>query len=71
MPATSNTPRRKLTELLRRAKQRGELAQDVEPETTARVLIAVFQGVTLQQTWDETIDASSCLRVIQRILPRR
>jgi TetR/AcrR family transcriptional regulator, transcriptional repressor of aconitase len=66
-----DTPRRKLTELLRRAKQRGELAQDVEPETTARVLIAVFQGVTLQQTWDENIDASSCVRVIQRILPRR
>jgi TetR/AcrR family transcriptional regulator, transcriptional repressor of aconitase len=64
-------PLRSLVELLRRAQQRGELARDVEPETTARVLIAVFQGLTLQQTWDESIDASSCVRVIQRMLPRR
>jgi AcrR family transcriptional regulator len=66
-----DNPRRKLTELLSRAKRRGELGQDVEPETTARVLIALFQGITLQQTWGENIDANSCLRVVQHIVHRR
>jgi AcrR family transcriptional regulator len=66
-----DTPRRKLTQLLRRAKRRGDLAQEVEPGITARVLIAAFQGVTLQQTWGESMDPSSAVRVIRRLLPRR
>jgi AcrR family transcriptional regulator len=57
-----------LADLLRKAQRRGQLARALDPEPTARVLIAAFQGMTLQQTWDENIDARSCLRVIQSLL---
>jgi AcrR family transcriptional regulator len=57
-----------LADLLRKAQRRGQLARALDPELTARVLIAAFQGMTLQQTWDENIDARSCLRVIQSLL---
>jgi hypothetical protein len=40
----------------------------LDPEPTARVLIAAFQGMTLQHTWDKNIDARSCLRVIRSLL---
>jgi AcrR family transcriptional regulator len=57
-----------LADLLRKAQRRGQLGRALDPEPTARVLIAAFQGMTLQQTWDENIDARSCLRVIQSLL---
>jgi hypothetical protein len=50
-----------LEDLLRRAQRRGDLAHGLEPEAAARVLIAMFQGIVLQQTWDEGIDTSSCV----------
>jgi AcrR family transcriptional regulator len=60
-----------LADLLRRAQGRRQLARALEPEPTARVLIAAFQGLTLQQTWDEDMDASSCLRVMRALLRDR
>jgi len=61
-------PRRLLTDLLRKAQQRGEMARGLEPEPAAHVLIAAFQGIALQQTWDETMDASACVRALRRLL---
>jgi hypothetical protein len=63
-------PRLMLGDLLRRAQRRGDLAHRLEPEAD-RVLIAMFQGIVLQQTWDEGIDISSGVGVIQWLLPRR
>ncbi len=63
-----DAPRRLLTELRRKAQERGELARGLQPEPTARVLIAAFQGITLQQTWDEKLDTDSCVRAIQLLL---
>ncbi len=60
-----------LGDLLRRTQQRGDLAHGLEPEAAARVLIAMFQGIVLQQTWDEGIDTSSCVGVIQWLIRRR
>jgi TetR/AcrR family transcriptional regulator, transcriptional repressor of aconitase len=63
-------PRQILTDLLLKARARRELARELEPEATARVLIAAFQGLTLQQTWDERVDTGACVRVIQSLLRR-
>ncbi len=40
----------------------------LEPKSTARVLIAAFQGVALQQTWDDKVDARVCFRAMQQLL---
>jgi AcrR family transcriptional regulator len=64
-------PRPMLRDLLRRAQRRGDLAHGLEPEAAARVLIAMFQGIVLQRTWDEGIDTSSGVGVIQWLLRRR
>ena len=63
-------PRAMLADLLRKAQRRRELGRGIDPEATARILIAIFQGMTLQQTWDESMDASSCLGVMQALLRR-
>ena len=57
-----------LADLLHRAQKRGELSPRLEPKSTARVLIAAFQGVALQQTWDERVDARVCFRAMQQLL---
>jgi AcrR family transcriptional regulator len=63
-------PRRLLVRLMRRAERQGELAQGLEPEPAARVLIAAFQGIALQQSWDESFDVGACVRVLRRLLSR-
>jgi AcrR family transcriptional regulator len=63
-------PRTMLADLLRKARGRGELPHGIDPEATARVLIAVFQGITLQQTWDENVDATACVRTLRLLLCR-
>ncbi|HUB95315.1 MAG TPA: TetR/AcrR family transcriptional regulator [Stellaceae bacterium] len=61
-------PVQMLMDLLRKAQRRGELARHLAPEPTARLLIAAFQGIVLQQTWDETVDAAACVRVLRQLL---
>jgi len=57
-----------LSALLRNAQRWGELPRGLQPRATARVLIAVFQGIALQQTWDDEVDADACLRTVRRLL---
>jgi AcrR family transcriptional regulator len=57
-----------LTDLLRNAQKRGELPRSLRPGATARVLIAAFQGIALQQTWDDQVDAGATLRTLRRLL---
>jgi len=64
----ADRPRLLLAELLRRARRRGELPRGLEPEAAARVLIAAFQGIALQQTWDEAMDVGACVRALQALL---
>jgi hypothetical protein len=37
-----------------RAQQSGEFPAVLEPDATARVLIALFHGFILQQSWDDS-----------------
>jgi AcrR family transcriptional regulator len=61
-------PLRLLTDLLRRAQRRGDVAGELDPKPTARLLIAAFQGLALQQTWDASVDARACVSAIRRLL---
>ena len=62
------TPQRLLTDLLRKAQKRGEIARGLEPEPAARLVIAAFQGIALQRTWDHTMDAGACVRAMRQLL---
>jgi AcrR family transcriptional regulator len=44
------------------------LAPGVSPDAFARVLIAVYQGLALQTTWDETIDNEAYVSTVAAVL---
>jgi AcrR family transcriptional regulator len=50
-------PKRRIAALLRRAKRRGEIPVDLDVEAAARLAIAVFHGIVLQQAWEPDLDA--------------
>jgi AcrR family transcriptional regulator len=46
-----------------------ELLSDApEPDATARVLIAIYQGLVLQTAWDETTDNEAFVRAVRLLL---
>jgi AcrR family transcriptional regulator len=49
-------PRRRLAQLIDRAQTQGQLRDDIDAEALARVLIAMFHGLVLQQAWDPGVD---------------
>ncbi len=63
-----DAPRSLITELVRSAQVKGQLARDVNAEALARSLIALFQGFVLQAAWGEKVDVASCVAVIDRML---
>ena len=44
------------------------LAPGVSPDAFARVLIAIYQGLALQTTWDETIDTEAYVATVAAVL---
>jgi AcrR family transcriptional regulator len=44
------------------------LAPGVDPDALARVLIAVYQGLALQTTWDETLDNEAYVATVAAVL---
>jgi AcrR family transcriptional regulator len=65
-----DAPRRSLAEMVRRAQGRGELPAGLDPDVTARLFIAMFQGLVLQQAWDNSLDIEPCIVAIKAILDR-
>jgi AcrR family transcriptional regulator len=61
-------PRAVLAEVIAAAQKRGELARQFDPDTLARMMIALFHGFVLQQAWDERLDAELYLDNIERLL---
>ena len=47
-------PRKMLSRAIQRAQQAGEFPAGLEPDAAARVLIALFHGFILQQSWDHS-----------------
>ncbi len=61
------TVRAALVRLIERGQRAGEVRADVEPEAAARIMIATFQGLILQATW-EAIDLSAVGRLMRRMI---
>jgi len=57
--AGMTTVREAIIDLIKRGQKAGEFRADVNPEAAARVLIATFQGLTLQTTLGERLDLES------------
>ena len=62
------TPHRLLAALLAGARGRGGVPRDVDPDAVARLLIACFQGLALQQSWDPTVDIGACAAALRGLL---
>jgi AcrR family transcriptional regulator len=48
-----------LSEAIAEAQRTNHLRKDIDPEATARILIAMFHGLILQQAWDDRTDVES------------
>jgi AcrR family transcriptional regulator len=61
-------PRKLLVALLERARERGELAEGVDLDAAARVMIALFHGFVLQQAWDPKLRSEPYREVVEVLL---
>jgi TetR/AcrR family transcriptional regulator, transcriptional repressor of aconitase len=61
-------PRSLLGGLIRRAQARGELPRALDPDAAAHLLIACFQGLVLQLTWNPTLDVAACTEALTFLL---
>jgi AcrR family transcriptional regulator len=50
--------------LIREAQERGELPPELDPDSMARVMLALFQGLILQQAWDERVDVAAYFETV-------
>ncbi|MBR1224098.1 MULTISPECIES: TetR/AcrR family transcriptional regulator [unclassified Bradyrhizobium] len=56
-----------LSPMIRKAQREGRWPRNLDPESAARVMIAVLQGISLQLAWDDAIDIAgfaSALRIM-------
>jgi AcrR family transcriptional regulator len=51
--------------LIREAQERGELRPELDPDSTARAMLALFQGFILQQAWDARVDVAAYLETVE------
>lgn len=60
-------PRGVFIEIISAAQERGELADGLDPEALARIVIAAFHGLVLQQAWDDQFDIQAVLVTIRAL----
>jgi AcrR family transcriptional regulator len=60
-------PRIAIAELVREAQERDELPRRLDPDSVARVVVALFQGFVLQQAWDERVDVAAYLETVEAV----
>ncbi len=63
-----NQPVKLLSQAIGEAQVDGLLGKDIDPEAAARVLIAMFHGLILQQAWDDGTDIESFAVVVQAMI---
>lgn len=68
--AGMTTVRHAIVQLIARGQKAGEFRNTVDPEAAARVLIAMFQGLTLQATLGESFDLESIGVLIGNMIKR-
>ena len=61
-------PRAAIGGLVREAQEKGELRADLDPDSVARVVTALFQGFVLQQAWDESLEVAPYFETVEAIL---
>ena len=61
-------PKAILAGMVQRAKTQGELPRALDADAMARLLIAFFQGLVLQLTWDGSVDTQSCLAALKALI---
>jgi len=57
-----------LAEAIRDSQQRGDIPRSFDPDAAARVMIALFHGFILQQSWDPRVDVAPYLLVIEHVI---
>lgn len=63
-------PRRLLRALIVTGQRRGEIPRDLDPDATARFMIAVFHGFVLQGDWDRRVAVAPYVHVLDVCLRR-
>jgi hypothetical protein len=58
-------PREVMAQLVREAQQSGDLAPELDPDSVARVMLALFQGFILQQAWEPRADVAGYLEAVE------
>jgi len=66
-----DAPRAMLADMIRQARARGELPDGLNDDAMARLLIAAFQGLVLQQAWDAHVDAAACADALAVLIASR
>ncbi len=57
-----------IAELVRRAQRAKTVPAEVDPEAFARVCVAIFQGLVLQQAWDPELDVEACINAASTLV---
>ena len=60
-------PRKMLAKIVQAACKRGELPKDLDPDATARVMIALFQGFALQLAWEPSAPVEPYVRAVEMV----
>jgi AcrR family transcriptional regulator len=63
-------PRELLSGMITEAQNRDEIPRSLDPDATARFMIATFHGFVLQLDWDETVPVEPYLEILDRCLER-
>jgi hypothetical protein len=59
-----------LSPLIAKAQREGRWPQHLDPESAARVMIAILQGIALQSAWDDNIDIASFASALRIMIDR-
>ncbi|HEX4180633.1 MAG TPA: TetR family transcriptional regulator C-terminal domain-containing protein [Caulobacteraceae bacterium] len=57
-----------IVRLIQRGQHTGQIRVGIDPDATARVLIATFQGLVLQAAWGEAVDLRACGQVMRDMI---
>jgi AcrR family transcriptional regulator len=60
--------RQAIAHLVERGQASGQVRPEVDPDTAARTLVALFQGLVLQVTWGEPLDLAACGQLIREMI---
>lgn len=61
-------PMRQIAQLIRRGQALGKLSTKIDPEATARTMIAMLHGFILQKLWEPNLDPAAGLAIFERFL---